>query len=487
VTAIGITLGGFVTLATGISLVYLLMGIPGRGSKSRVLTTVCLGLAVGVVLTSCGHFFWQEVLSRTPSTFLLVDVGLLLVVASALRLRSTRRSVVDPSAGTVGPTQRIVAVPLLSAASLAAVFAGAAFVLHQLTGREGAWDAVSIWNLKAHFLLRAGPYWSDAIDPALLQSHPDYPLLLPLTIARIWRYAGGIDSTFVPIAAAAIFTTASVVLLGASVALVRGRAQGWLAALALLAMPFFFEVGAWQYADVPLAFFELATIVCATLAYRQEETDGAADDRARGAWTVAGLCAGGALWTKNEGALFVAAFLAAVVAVDLLRRDHMRARTRLGKIGMGLLPAVITLIAFRLKHPFPNDIVASLDHRTLGRMLDPSRHATVFNHLQREASSSPDRLPTFFVFAYAAVAAAQTHRIGSSLRSSERTALAASALCLVLLSAALYSTYLITPYPVDWQITRSAHRLWLQLLPSVLFVIFVALPPAESVLGARQR
>jgi len=207
VTAIGITLGGFVTLATGISLVYLLMGIPGRGSKSRVLTTVCLGLAVGVVLTSCGHFFWQEVLSRTPSTFLLVDVGLLLVVASALRLRSTRRSVVDPSAGTVGPTQRIVAVPLLSAASLAAVFAGAAFVLHQLTGREGAWDAVSIWNLKAHFLLRAGPYWSDAIDPALLQSHPDYPLLLPLTIARIWRYAGGIDSTFVPIAAAAIFTT----------------------------------------------------------------------------------------------------------------------------------------------------------------------------------------------------------------------------------------------------------------------------------------
>jgi hypothetical protein len=54
-------------------------------------------------------------------------------------------------------------------------------------------------------------------------------------------------------------------------------------------------------------------------------------------------------------------------------------------------------------------------------------------------------------------------------------------------SAGFYSIYLITPYPLAWHVSTSALRLWQQLLPSALFVIFVALPPAENVLGRNPR
>jgi len=480
VTVIGTALGGVVMLATGILLVCLLTGTTSKEVWNQVLTTVCLGLAVGLVLMSCAHFLWQEVLSTAPGTFLLVDLGLLLAVGFGWTLGRARRAGVTPQRSALGPAQAKVAVLLMGAAALAAALDGGAFVLEQLTGSAVQWDTVAIWNLKARFLLRAGPHWSDVIDPALRSAHPDYPLLLPLTVARLWRYTGG-ESTFVPIVTAAIFTAASVAMLGAGVAQVRGRAQGWLAALALLAMPAFIEIGAWQYADVPMAFFELAAIVCAMLALQREEHR-PINDRAAGTWTVAGLCAGAALWTKNEGALFVASFLGSIVAIGLAGRGSVRMLRRLSLVSLGLLPAVAALVAFKLGHRFPNEIMASFDRETAGRLLDLERHKEVLFSLGQAALAFPDRVPTLLVFVYSAVAATQIARCRSPLSASEHTALATSTLCLVLMTGGLYSIYLITPYPIAWHVSSSAPRLWLQLLPSVLFVIFVALPPAENVL-----
>jgi hypothetical protein len=120
-------------------------------------------------------------------------------------------------------------------------------------------------------------------------------------------------------------------------------------------------------------------------------------------------------------------------------------------------------------------------------MFDPKRNADVLYYLGRAVLGSPDGIPTLLVLAYAALAAAQIARAGSSLGASEHIALAATTVCLILVSAGLYSIYLITPYPLAWHVSTSALRLWQQVLPSALFTIFVALPPAENVLGRNLR
>lgn len=80
----------------------------------------------------------------------------------------------------------------------------------------------------------------------------------------------------------------------------------------LLGTPFLIRHGASQYADVPLGYFILATLVCFSL-YDRSVGGGA------GPLALARLMAGFADWTKNEGLFFVPivvlARLGAVVSI----------------------------------------------------------------------------------------------------------------------------------------------------------------------------
>ena len=62
-----------------------------------------------------------------------------------------------------------------------------------------------------------------------------------------------------------IFTFAIPLLLLAAMAHIRSASQGMLASLLLLGMPYFIYQGAGQYADTPLAFFILATLILVAL------------------------------------------------------------------------------------------------------------------------------------------------------------------------------------------------------------------------------
>src|SRR5678816_2584801 len=74
--------------------------------------------------------------------------------------------------------------------------------------------------------------------------------------------------------------------------------------LILLATTGFLTDGPWQYADVPLAFYYLAAFATLLLA----------DAESRGRIVaMAGLAAGFAAWTKDEGLLFALVLSLAVV------------------------------------------------------------------------------------------------------------------------------------------------------------------------------
>ena len=198
--------------------------------------------------------------------------------------------------GAAEPPQKLLVGVFLAALAFAVV--GVVAKCWELP--LGDWDAWAIWNLRARCLFRAGPMWRQAFSP--LFQHTDYPLLVPATSARCWLYLGS-EATWVPWLVGALLTFSTVGMLAAGVARLRGSSQGLLAGLVLLGTVSFSHRGAWQYADVPLAFFVLAAVLLLTLY-------DATDRRRRRSLFLSGLAAGLAAWTKNEGSLVLIAVAA---------------------------------------------------------------------------------------------------------------------------------------------------------------------------------
>ena len=156
-----------------------------------------------------------------------------------------------------GSPLHILTAVIFSAALVSSLISFAVAFLKEPHGR---WDAWLIWNMHARFLFRGGEGWREAFASGLDWSHWDYPLLLPLSIARGWTYTGG-EGIHLPAVMGFFFTFLLLGLLLTSLSLLRGRIQGFLGAMVLMGTPFFIYMGTSQFADIPLAFFILTTLV----------------------------------------------------------------------------------------------------------------------------------------------------------------------------------------------------------------------------------
>jgi 4-amino-4-deoxy-L-arabinose transferase-like glycosyltransferase len=114
-------------------------------------------------------------------------------------------------------------------------------------------------------------------------------------VARLWNYAATPDP-----AIAAVFSLYAVLLvlslLIGGVASLHSRRLGYLAGFALFATPGLMFQVMWQLADIPTSFFLAASLALILTSPKQRDP-----------WTfllLAGVMAGAAAWTKNEGLLF---------------------------------------------------------------------------------------------------------------------------------------------------------------------------------------
>src|ERR1019366_8764917 len=96
---------------------------------------------------------------------------------------------------------------------------------------------------------------------------------------------------------------ATVGLLVAATMRLRAPVIALVGGLVLLGTPFFVTFASNEHADIPLGFFMLATLVLIALGGRASE--------AWGLPALAGLTAGLAAWTKNEGLLFAVVIVVA--------------------------------------------------------------------------------------------------------------------------------------------------------------------------------
>jgi len=354
---------------------------------------------------------------------------------------------------------------LLTAAFVIALCAAVySTVLRSLAHPHGdGWDAFAIWNLHARFLFRGGAHWRDGFSPLIPWSHPDYPLLLPAAVAHFWTFLG-YDAPAVPAVIGSAFTFATVALLFSSLSILRGAVPAMLAGLTLLATPSFIAVGTSQYADIPLSFFVLASIILLRLYDAQPSPRVLA---------LAGLATGLAAWTKNEGILFVAAiFLARSLRFRQTKalRHESRPNADIVFLLLAIFPIFLLVTYFKHFVAPAGDLFSDLP-TMLHKLLDPTRYWIIFKWLTKEffrfghwlLIPFPLLVPVYYFF---------TREETRGQDSSDR----ASTLALALTLAGYSAIYLITPYDLYWHLRFSLSRLFLQLWPSAIFLFFLAVP-----------
>jgi hypothetical protein len=224
---------------------------------------------------------------------------------------------------------------------------------------HGNWDAWSIWNLRAKFLAAGDGLAARAYSPMLNFTHPEYPLLISAFVAGSWVDAGAISET-APIATSYVFFLALLSLITGGIAVLRGEVLGVLAGICLMGIPAFLGQVPAQYADVPLACF-LAGAVLFTLIDRP---------------AMAGVMAGLAAWTKDEGLLFLLILFAAMAILK---------RPKLLRFCYGAAPAAALALVFKFGIARgTHSLVGAAQTGMASKLTDFTRYWTIASAMVRE-------------------------------------------------------------------------------------------------------
>jgi hypothetical protein len=427
---------------------------PGRRGWSDPLFRFSLAAGLGMGISSL-VYFWAR-LAFGPSVIAPL-AGEILLAAGLIVLSRRRAAAPALDAPPLRFAGLWILAPLVVVCALAA---GALFVESTRAAPHGEWDAWGIWNVRAKFMAENSPAWTRAFRPPATASarfggamHPEYPPMLPASIARLWSYAGG-ERTLVPALVAGVFTFALLGLLTGALALLRGPAAGLAGALVLLGSASVLDQGTFQYADIPLAFFLAASIAAALLAARYGDT----------ALALSGVAAGLCAWTKNEGLVLAAAFgLAAAIAL------RKRAVWWLSGVAPGLLGA----LCFKLFLAAPDPFLASPS--LAAKLSDPARYGIILRGFWRYFMELGDGIahPAVALMLLAA-------GLGFSIDAKSLRAWMAGAATLVAAAAGYFAAYVLSPFELEWHVSTSMGRLVTQLWPAAILLTIAALRPAAD-------
>jgi hypothetical protein len=330
----------------------------------------------------------------------------------------------------------------------------------------GEWDAMSVWNLRAHYLATPNNLWRRAVSAELGgnlagSTHPGYPLFLSGFIGLQWAAAGNFDEA-VPIAASFLFAMGALLLLGASLASRRSPALGLLAWLVLLASEVFASQAASQYSDLLQGLAFLSALVL---------LDAAAEHTGPRILAAAGLAIGLSCWIKNEGLPF------AVAAICVAA---WRFGPRAVWLAVGALPGLLATAVLKLfvaqggEAVFPHSV-----GEAMGKIAGAGRWwqaALGFAKAGYDAGNwwtHPVLLALLLAIALRFVPPAEVRQRMWLLIPIGATA------------AAEYGLYLVTTADLNWHISTSVSRLVAQLWPSLLWLFFMLLRAPEDAFPLR--
>jgi len=446
----------------------------GENQASTILLkgTIALGLTIG--LTSCFFFLWLLLGGTSRGNFELMEMNFLGVLSLVLFMYS-RKKKVNKGIFAVRPNIKnsVFNKILLPCTLIALITCTIRFIFLSLNHPFGATDALITWNLRARYLFFGIHNWREYFTEKLLtSSQPDYPLLLPSAIARFWTYLEA-DPQFVPIGVAMIFTFSIVGVIGAIVTLLRGTTQGLLATLVLLGTPFLIEHGASQYGDIPVAFFFVATIAVFCL-YDFSNTS------TKGVVILAGILAGCAAWTKNEGGLFLFLVLTIRCFVVISNKGLKAYMQEIRCFSLGLLPILIILLAFKIYIVPTTTLFLSQGVETMVSKLQVQD-----NYIQVGLALIKKSLR----FGHPGLPLLILYGLLLGHRKFPGPLFPFLTPTYLLLGMLAGYTFLIITTPfinITYQLAVSLDRLWIQLWPSIIFLFFLIINTPEEALKKKR-
>jgi len=427
----------------------------------------CFSVGLGVGVSSCLTFVWMAFAGRLNRGLFIVELALIVTLGARLLFR--RRNFLPRLRGD-RPHAYDSRKPywLRAAVAVGCVTAVIRFVCFSLADPNGEWDAFAIWNMHARFLYRGGDSWTHF--RFMTWSHPDYPLLIPASVARSWEFVGR-ESKCAPAVIAFLFTFALIGVVSISIARLRGERQGLLAALVLLGTPFLITHGASQYADVPLSFFFAASLSLLLL-YLEGNTS-------QGLLVLAGLTSGLAAWTKNEGILFVTAFFIALCLAALLFKDKTSSRVILKAWPLGCVPLIIVIALYKALVRASNDLISVNNASNIHHFLQIWRFQMIVGAFAKEALTFGGwRL----IFPIPAILAFYFLLMGATVDRRKLPATLVSVALPILMCCGYFAIYVVSPHDLKWHLDSSLNRLLLQVWPLCIIAFFTIVRSPEQAL-----
>ena len=437
-------------LVTGFLLVHLIW--PER-SLLILLFKAILGIGAGLGLTSLLYFI-VLLINPVGFPFLTLQIVILLVLLF-ITIRRERSTFQFPR--ITFPKLTFMNYVLPGFLLLILLITIASFINFSIRRDQGGFDAWMIYNRAARFIYRDTVNWRATLSPDLYSgSHADYPLLVPANVAWAWASLGA-ENIRVSLAQSGLFLFGCIGLLFTALAQVRSIGQASLATIILMSFSGFIRDGSSQTADVPLAFYILASIVLLYLAIQQNN---------RSLFVLSGFMAGLAGWVKNEGLLVIA------ISLIMLFFFCIKQKT-IGSFFQfitGIFFPALVIAYFKVALAPPGDLFVGGLSENFSKVVDPARYSLILQFIFHEIlyyggwpfSLVLSLLVYGFVFGF---------HLPKDFRKAFGVVLAIIGMQLI----GYIGIYLITPYDLKWHLTTSLGRTILQVFPSLLFLFFASI------------
>ena len=426
---------------------------------SALALKVFLGIGFGLGITSCLYFL-RLLLFPGQGGYLLIQALFLALVFVALF--SQKRVSLNISFKSLAVTRLQIWLGL--AVIFVGVMALCFWIIYARLAPHGDYDAQAIWNLRARFIYRSGDEWENAFSPLINRNfHMDYPLLIPLSVVGGWNTLGG-EVLRVPAALSMLFLFGMAGIIYFVITYLRSSSQGAIAVMILLGTPGLLLFSTFQTADIPLAYFFLASASLFVLASNENN---------RNLLFLSGMMASLSAWTKNEGIPFVMLMVIYTIFAFGIRQ----ARVNLFSLFAGMALPLLTIVLFKAVISVNNDLFTNNGlSEIISKLFNSTRYTQILMHLITE-------LVHLGNWPISIMAVLLVYGWIMGIRKPDK--LPEKTIWIIPLSQFIIYMliYVITPHDLEWHLNYSMSRLLIHIFPLALISFFLFVNTPETALS----